>query len=158
MTHPSNANPRYLVELTTPNIELGAKRAGRSPEDVEIMAGGFVATGPTSEAVRAERERAREYLSFLYSTPQYWPSLELHGWGDVGRHLHQLTREGRWEEMRSAITDEMLDQLVPMGRYDEIAEILREWYGELVSMLTFPMPEDPAYDAEAAAAIAALRD
>jgi probable F420-dependent oxidoreductase len=158
MTHPSNANPRYLRELTTPNIETGAKRAGRSPKDVEIMAGGFVATGPTSEAVRAERERAREYLTFLYSTPQYWPSLELHDWGDVGRHLHQLTREGRWAEMQGAITDEMLDQLVPTGTYDEIAEILRAWYGGLVSGITFPMPEDPAYDAEATAAITALKE
>ncbi len=158
MTHPSNTNPRYLRELTIPNIEVGAKRAGCSPRDVRIVAGGFVATGPTREAVRAERERTREYLTFLYSTPQYWPSLELHGWGDVGRRLHRLTREGRWPEMQGAITDEMLDQLVPTGSYDEIAEILRAWYGGLVSGITFPMPDDPAYDAEATAVIAALKE
>ncbi len=96
-------------------------------------------------------------MTFLYSTPQYWPSLELHGWGELGRRLHQLTREGRWEEMRGAITDEMLDQLVPSGPYHDIAGILTDWYGELASSITFPMPDDPQYDAQARAVIQALR-
>ena len=157
ITHPTNTSPRYLRELTLPNLETGAKRTGRSPAEVRIMSGGFVATGPTPEAAKAERERIREYMTFLYSTPQYWPSLELHGWGELGRRLHQLTREGRWEEMRGAITDEMLDQLVPSGPYDDIAGILTDWYGELASSITFPMPDDPQYDAHARAVIQALR-
>ena len=81
------------------------------------------------------------------------PSLELHGWGEVGRHLRRLTREGRWQEMKGAITDEMLDQLVPLGSYGEIADVLRQWYGDLVTALAFPMPEDPSYDTQAAAVI-----
>ena len=156
MTHPTSTSPRFLRELTIPNVETGAKRAGRSPSEVRIMASGFVATGPNREAVQAERERIREYLTFLYSTPQYWPSLELHGWGEVGRRLHQLTREARWEEMGNAITDEMLDQLVPSGSYDDIAGTLRDWYGGLASSITFPMPDDPKYDSQAGAVIQAL--
>ncbi len=158
MTHPTNTNPRYLRELTAPNLEIGARRAGRSRAELEVLASAFLATGPTGEIVRAERERIREYLSFLYSTPQYWPSLELHGWGDVGRHLRQLTREGRWQEMKGAITDEMLNQLVPLGTYGEIAGVLRAWYGDLVTGISFPMPEDSGCDAQAAAVIEALRD
>jgi probable F420-dependent oxidoreductase len=157
MTHPTNTNPRYLRELTAPNLEIGARRAGRTRAEVEVLASSFLATGPTREAVEAERERIREYLSFLYSTPQYWPSLELHGWGDVGRHLRRLTREGRWDEMKGAITDEMLNQLVPLGSYGEIADVLREWYGDLVTGIAFRMPEDPSYDAQAAAVVEALR-
>jgi len=157
MTHPTNTNPRYLRELTAPNLEIGARRAGRSRGEIEVLASAFLATGPTREVVDTERERIREYLSFLYSTPQYWPSLELHGWGDVGRHLRQLTREGRWEEMKGAITDEMLDQLVPLGTYGEIADVLCEWYGGLVTGIAFRMPEDPSYDAHAAAVIETLR-
>ncbi|MCZ6713902.1 MAG: TIGR03617 family F420-dependent LLM class oxidoreductase [Deltaproteobacteria bacterium] len=157
MTHPTNTSPRYLRELTLPNVEAGAKRAGRSPAELRLMAGGFVATGPTPDAVGAERERIREYLTFLYSTPQYWSSLELYGWAELGRRLHQLAREGRWEEMGGAITDEMLDQLVPSGPYEEIAEILSDWYGGLASSITFPMPDDPKYDPQASAVIRALR-
>jgi alkanesulfonate monooxygenase SsuD/methylene tetrahydromethanopterin reductase-like flavin-dependent oxidoreductase (luciferase family) len=108
--------------------------------------------------VGAERERIREYLTFLYSTPQYWPSLELHGWLGVGRKLHRLARDGRWTEMRHLVTDEMLDRLVPAGTYDEIAEILDEWYGGLATGITVPMPEDPADDPRVAAVVAALQD
>jgi hypothetical protein len=96
-------------------------------------------------------------LTFLYSTPQYWPSLELYGWVELGRRLHQLTREGRWKEMGGMITDEMLDQLVPSGPYDQIARILSDWYGGLASSITFPMPDDPKYDPQASAVIQALR-
>ncbi len=157
MTHPTNTSPRYLRELTLPNLETGAKRTGRSPAEVRLMAGGFVATGPTPKAVRAQRERIREYMTFLYSTPQYRPSLELYGWGELGRRLHQLTREGRWEEMAGAITDEMLDQLVPSGAYGDIARILSDWYDGLATSITFPMPDDPKDDAQASAVIRALR-
>jgi hypothetical protein len=31
--------------------------------------------------------RIREYLAFLYSTPQYWPTLALHGRQEVGERL-----------------------------------------------------------------------
>ena len=40
----------------------------------------LLATGATQEEALAERERWRELLTFLYSTPSYWPSLELFGW------------------------------------------------------------------------------
>ena len=60
--------------------------------------------------------------------------------------------------MKGAITDAMLDALVPQGRYEEIAGVLREWYGGLASSVTFPLPDDPTADAQVAAAIAALRE
>ena len=158
MTHPTNTHPRYLRELTLPSLEEGAKSAGRSATELEVMVGGFVATGPDAEAMRAERERIREYLSFLYSTPQYVPSLELEGWGEVGQRLHRLSREGRWAEMKSLVTDEMLDRLVPAGSYAEIADVLRDWYGGLATRITFPMPLDPAHDAQAADVIRSLQE
>ena len=121
------------------------------------MAGGLVVTGASDDEVAAQREHVRELLSFLYSTPAYWRTLELHGWGDTGRRLHRLTREGRWGEMAGAIDDEMLDALVPQGRYDEIAGVLDSWYGELASRVAFPVPAATARDAQVQEVIAALR-
>jgi probable F420-dependent oxidoreductase len=159
MTHPTNTNPRYLREVTRPEMATGSARiAGRDPSDVRLIASTFVATGPTPAAVQAERERLREYLGFLYSTPQYWRTLELHGWQDVGHRLHQLTREGKWAEMKAAITDSMLDLLVATGTYDEIGPILRDWYGELASGITLRMPDDSRHDARVARLIATLHD
>ncbi len=157
VTHPTNTSPRTLRELTLPNIEIGAKKAGKTRDRVEIIAGGFVATGATAEAVAAERERIREYLGFLYSTPQYWRTLELHGWRDLGERLRELARAGRWDEMKASIGNEVLDALVPAGTYDEIADVLKDWYGDLATGLSFRMPEDPGDDDRAAAVIQRLR-
>ena len=101
--------------------------------------------------------RIREYLAFLYSTPQYWPTLALHGWQEVGERLRAFAREGRWAEMKGAVGDEILDGIVPAAVYDELADLLREWYGELATGVTLRMPADPADDARAAAVIDRLR-
>jgi probable F420-dependent oxidoreductase len=158
LTHPTHSAPRTLRELTRPALAAGSARTGRDAARLELMAGGLVVTGATPERLAAERERVRELLTFLYSTPAYWPTLELFGWREVGERLHRQTREGRWGEMRGAITDEMLDALVPQGLYPEIAGVLLDWYGGLASSLTFPLPDDPTDDAQIARAIAALRD
>jgi len=158
LTHPTGSAPRTLRELTRPSLERGAARADRDARRLELMAGGLVITGATASEIAAEREHVRELLTFLYSTPSYWPTLELYGWRDVGERLHALTREGRWADMKGAVTDAMLDALVPQGSYDEIARVLRDWYGGLATSLTFPLPDDPTHDAKAARAIAALRE
>jgi alkanesulfonate monooxygenase SsuD/methylene tetrahydromethanopterin reductase-like flavin-dependent oxidoreductase (luciferase family) len=157
MTHPTNTAPSFLREFTRPHIARGAERIGRDGARVALMAGGLVITGADDEAVAAQREHVRELLTFLYSTPAYWRTLELFGWDDVGPRLHAFTREGRWNEMTGIIDDSMLAALIPQGRYDEIADVLVAWYGELASLVTFPVPPDPAQDGAATEVIAALR-
>jgi len=157
MTHPTNSAPRYLREVTLPEMAKGAERAGRSPQELALVAAGFVATGAAPPGVAREREKIRELLTFLYSTPAYWRSLELYGWGDVGRKLHELTREGRWADMTGTIGDDMLDALVPQGTYDEIAATLLAQFGGLADRITFPIPDDAGADAQAAAVIEQLR-
>ncbi|MGH0030537.1 MAG: TIGR03617 family F420-dependent LLM class oxidoreductase [Myxococcota bacterium] len=158
MTHPTNASPRFLREVALPAVAQGAKRAGRDPSEIELLAGPMVITGADDAELAAQREYVREMLTFLYSTPAYWPSLELFGWKEVGERLHRLTREGRWDDLRGAVSDEMLDALAPAGRYDEIGDVLRDAYGGLAARINFPVPKDPARDADAARAIAVLRE
>jgi len=158
MTHPTNTAPRYLRDVVRPRLAAGAARAGREATTPRLMVGPFVATGPSDDDAHAERERIRQLLAFLYSTPAYWPSLELFGWKDRGEQLHDLSRAGRWEEMTPVVGDDMLDAFVPTAPYDAIADRLRAWYGELTDWLTFPIPSDPAHDGEAATVIAQLRD
>ncbi len=157
MTHPTNTGPRYLREVIVPALRRGAERAPRSLDGFATIASTFVATGAAAAAVAREREQLREILAFVYSTPQYWPSLELHGWPDVGPRLLELTRAGRWAEMKDAIGDDILAALVASGTYAEIAPILRHWYGDLVDAITLRMPADPADDDKLARVIDALR-
>ena len=157
MTHPTNAAPRYLREVILRRIERGAERSGRESSAVDLMVGSLVITGPDEATLATEREVVRQLLTFLYSTPSYWPSLELFGWRDRGEQLHALTREGRWGDLANVIDDEMLGTFAPIGRYGEIADVLREWYGGLTSWITFPMPTDPTHDDQAATVIKQLQ-
>jgi probable F420-dependent oxidoreductase len=157
VTHPTNASPRVLRERVAARVAEGERKAGRAAGACAIVAGGFVATGRDATAVAAARESIREYLGFLYSTPNYAGALELHGFADLQPSLQRLARAGRWGEMRSAIPDALLDEVVPAAPYGEIADLLRERFDGLCDALTFPVPADPADDALAAQAIARLR-
>lgn len=157
MCHPTNTAPRYLREVVVPRIERGAARTSRPASDVRLMVGCLVATGVTDAVASEERLRARQLLGFLYSTPAYWPSLDLFGWRDRGERLHALSREGRWDALPDAVSDEMLETFVPTASYADIPALLRDWYGEFTDWITFPMPTDPLHDPEVAKTIAALK-
>ncbi len=157
ITHPTNTPPEYIREVCLPRLRAGFERAGRDGSDFRLVLGPLTATGKNEAVVAAEWEKQRRLLGFLYSTPAYWPSLELFGWQDKGRQLQAMTRAGEWQRMSEIITDEMLEKFVPRGTYDDIAAVYRQRYAALSDRITFPMPEDPADDELAAAAIADLR-
>jgi probable F420-dependent oxidoreductase len=157
MSHPTHSAERVLRELTIPALERGARRAGRSPGEVARMAAGLVATGPTAEAVQQAREQTRELFAFLYSTPAYWPALEIYGSRELGERLHALSREGRWSELAPLIPDELLDTMVPCAPYGEIAALLVDRYRDLATHITFPAPETPDRDEQVRSVIASLR-
>ncbi len=157
MSHPTHSAPRVLEQLALPALERGAARVGRKAQDLERMAAGMVSTGRDEPAVERERKKNRELLGFLYSTPSYWPALEIYGCNEIGEQLHAMAREGRWAEMPGLVDDDLLETMIPSGTYDEIADRLRERNRGLATQITFPMPEDPDDDGRVAEVIAALR-
>ena len=156
-THPTNTSVRYLKEVILPQIAVGTAQREPGRARPFISASQFVATGPDDATVAAERERFRDMLAFLFSTPAYWASLELFGWQHIGEQLLALTREGRWKDMPGVFTDEVLDTFLVSGRYDQLPERLVSRFGGLVDRITLTVPNDPANDAAAAAAIRAIR-
>ena len=156
VTHPTGSAPRYVREVVAPRIAEGARRAGRAPAACALQVGPLIATGEGAEDVRREREGVRRLFGFLFSTPPYWPPLELFGWKQRGEKLHELSRAGRWDEMTDLVSDEMLDTFATSAPYAEVADVLRERYASLTDWITFPVPADPAHDASAARAIRAL--
>lgn len=157
MSHPTHSATRVLQELALPALERGAQRSGRKASDLERMAAGMVSTGKDQDAVAAEQAKNRELMGFLYSTPSYWPALEIFGRKEVGETLHAMSREGKWAEMPGLIDDELLETIVPSGTYDEIADKLIARNVGLATQMTFPMPNDPADDDRTAEVVAALR-
>ncbi|MBE9540285.1 MAG: TIGR03617 family F420-dependent LLM class oxidoreductase [Proteobacteria bacterium] len=158
ITHPTNSPPEYIRDVCLPRLQAGFELGGHDGNAFKLVLAPLTATGSDEENVSAQWEKQRSLLGFLYSTPAYWPSLELFGWRDKGQQLQELTRAGNWQDMPRIITDEMLDKFVPRGAYDVIAEVYRERYAGLTQRITFPMPEDPADDQLAARAVAALQE
>jgi len=71
----------------------------------------FSALGDKEGEIPELRENDRRFLATVFSTPRYWPILEMFGWPELGPHLKQLVRAERWEDMIPRCTDEMLDTL-----------------------------------------------
>ena len=157
ISHPTNTPPEYIRQVCLPRLQAGFEQAGRDGAAFQLMLGPLTATGKNEEILTREREKQRSLLAFLYSTPAYWPTLELLGWQDTGQQLLDMTREGSWEKLDSLITDEMLERIIPIGTYAEIERIYRQRYQGLTGRITFPMPEDPSDDEMAAEVISRLQ-
>ncbi len=140
--HPFST-PEYTREVIWPHVVRGARRAGRTLDDFELVAGGFIATGATAEEVQAARERVRYRIAFYGSTRSYRPVLEHHGWGRLNDVLHRLAGQGRWDELATAVPDEVLDAFCISGTYEEIASAVSLRLEGLVDMVTFPLPANP---------------
>ena len=157
ITHPTNSSPRFLREVVGPCVAKGAARSSRDPAEMRCLASPLVATAPDAATLAERREKSRELLGFLYSTPSYWPSLELFGWKERGEALREHSRAGRWDAMKAVVDDEMLDAFLPSGTHDEIVERLQESYAGLCSDLAVPLPDDPGEDAAMARVLSRLR-
>jgi len=155
--HPTNSSGRYIREVMLANVKRGAARSGRETSQLAVIANPLSAIASTPEAIAVQREAHRRTLANLYSTPNYWPSLELFGVMELGERLHAMVREGRWDDMPALIDDELLDAVVPSGHPEEIADALRTEFGELASGIYLSLPDDPAEDRVVGRVVARLQ-
>lgn len=156
ITHPTNSGRRYLEEICLPNIAEGAARVGRNLHDIQIVINTEIASGGTAEELAVERARQRDLLAFLYSTPAYGRTLELHGWDDLGDRLRTLIREERWADLQTVIPDDILEILIPTALYEDLADLLIDRYADIADGITIHPPEDPADDGRFSEVLSAL--
>lgn len=122
---------RYLEEAIIPRVQEGMARTGRTREHFEITGGGFVATGKNDEDTAKAFEIVRGRVAFYGSTPGYWGVLELHGYGDLGRELNAMSKAGKWDEMPSRVSDDVVHLFAAVGTHKEIAGKIAERFGGL---------------------------
>jgi hypothetical protein len=126
-------SPKYINDIILPAVIEGAKKSNRDPKECELLWGGFIATGETEEDLKAAKRNVAARISFYASTRTYKPALEFHGWGDINEALHKLSVEGKWEEMFSLVTDEMVETLGFCGTGLEVANSLKNNIGPICS-------------------------
>jgi probable F420-dependent oxidoreductase len=132
---------RYAREVTMPALERGFAIGGRRRADFSVSLPAFTVSGTTAEQWDASRRAVKEQIAFYGSTPGYRGVLELHGWGDLGVELNQLSRQGEWVAMGELITDEVLDAFAVSGEPDELAPAIVARYGDLVDRVGFDVPQ-----------------
>jgi probable F420-dependent oxidoreductase len=130
--HPLNT-PTYLRETLLPNLAAGAARSGRRVEDLEIIVPAFLVVGD-NEAERAVwRERARVQVAFYGSTPNYAFIFEQLDREDMTDLLREHQRAGDVAGMAAEIDDDLLENFVTEGRWDDIADTIVARYGGLAT-------------------------
>ena len=139
--HPFST-PAYTREVIWPNVEIGAKRSGRSLETFEMVGGGFIATARGDEDVQKAREQARYRIAFYASTRTYLPVLEHHGWGAMNGDLRRLIAQQRWGDLASVIPDDVLDEFCVSGTYTEIIPRIAARSAGVVDCIGFPLPKN----------------
>jgi len=152
--HPFSTLP-YIESVTLPAIDRGLKKSGRSREDFEISYSCFVVTGRTEEEFEASKKASKERIAFYGSTPAYKGVLEAIGVGELQGELNAMSKQGRWKEMGTLITDDILEAFGVVGEPKEIAPQMLSRYGSFTDRTSASFPV--ADDAERAAIIAQLR-
>lgn len=133
--HPFHTIP-YLDQVVLPNMEDAAKEAGRLLDDVERVTTIFIMTGSNDEEIEAAKEPVRQQISFYASTPSYRSVLEASGW-DFGEKLTAMSKRGEWDKMPAAVPDEALDGVGVIAPVDDLAEAIKERYGDRVQRVGF---------------------
>jgi probable F420-dependent oxidoreductase len=99
-----------------------------------IMIGVGASNGELAHAV----EKVRYQIAWYGSTPAYRGVLELHGWGDLARDLHLLSKQERWTEMSALIDDEVLSTFSLVGSPERVGtDITRRFKGLLTRAIVY---------------------
>lgn len=144
--HPFSTR-KYLAEVSNARIDAGLQSVGRERKHMEIVSGGFIATGPNEKILSKWREYVRFRIAFYCSTKAYWDVLRLHGIEDLGVKVQPYPRQRRWNEMAALISDEMIDLFGIVATYDDLPAAIEKRYGGLADTI-YPLQLEPDFDPE----------
>jgi probable F420-dependent oxidoreductase len=136
--------PRYLQEVTVPEVERALAENGRDRRAFEIVATTFTAAGDTEEEIQKARAALRRQISFYGSTPAYKGVFELHGWYDLQPELNRLSKEGKWDEMAAGLSEDVVDAFVVSGTAEQVVDQLKTIFAGKIDRTSLSLGvEDP---------------
>ena len=141
--HPFSTLP-YIESVTLPAIDKGLAKAGRSRADFEISYSNFVVTSRDEREFEASKQAARERIAFYGSTPAYKGVLDSIGVGELQGELNTMSKQGRWKEMGTLITDDILGEFAVVGEPGDIAPEMLRRYGSFTDRTSASFPVSDA--------------
>lgn len=118
----------YLRERLLPAVARGAAKAGRRPEDVDLIVPVFAVPGDSPEERAPLVERTRFQIAFYGSTKNYAYQFDDLGFEGTSARINERLKAGDLVGMAALITDEMLEHFAVVCRWDELADRLIERY------------------------------
>ena len=127
LVHPLNT-PKFIDTVTVPSIEEGLAKSELKREDFSLACQALVVTGEDEESYKTAYETVRGQIGFYGSTPAYKVVLDTEGWGDLQPELREMTKEGRWQDLPTLVSDEMVETIATCGPPDVVGSKLVERY------------------------------
>jgi probable F420-dependent oxidoreductase len=150
----------YLRTVTLPALERGRGRRAGAPslDGFTICGPAFTCVGRDEGELGKAIEGTKAQIAFYASTPAYRGVLDLHGWGDLQPEVTRLSKEGRWNEMRDLVDDDLLHAMAVVGNPKEVAAGLHERWAPVAQRISFysTYEADPSIWPELLAELAAL--
>jgi probable F420-dependent oxidoreductase len=117
---------RYIAEFIKPNVDIGAKRAGRNLKDIDFTT--LLITSISHDRQRAIQD-AKNQIAFYASVKSYEGILNLHGWEQQKLAIWEHFKTFNLAKMAEAVTDDMVEQIAIAGTPVECREQLKKWEG-----------------------------
>jgi len=118
-----NLWPRQALPKMMEHVEIGARRAGKRVEDIEIV-NRLVAM--VTDDVDAARTRFRTQYAPYYANPVYNNFLKWAGFEDEAAGILAGWQARDRELSTGSMTDEMIDAVVAIGDMDTVQQRVRE--------------------------------
>lgn len=122
----------YLREVSLPALERGWAKSGRKREDFDISYPVFVVTGRDERELDQAKVATKQQLAFYGSTPAYKPVLDSIGAGELQPELNAMSKQGRWTEMGSLFTDDVMNAFAIVAEPRDIANQIKTRFGDVI--------------------------
>ena len=128
----------YIENRLLPQVAEGAGKAGRSPDEVDLIVPVFAAPGDTPEERAPFVHRAKTQIAFYGSTKNYGFQFDDLGFEGTSAVLNEKLKAGDLQGMADTITDEMLEHYAVVATWDEMADALVDRYqGTAARVVTY---------------------
>lgn len=126
----------YFEQVVKPNIEIGAKRAGKNPADVKIAAWLLTAVAEKHEDALRHSQHS---LAFYFSTRSYGAVADMGGFTKEKEQVLEIFGRNRThpdsEAMADAISPAMVDAMTLTGTPDEVRQKVGEFESRVDSVI-----------------------
>lgn len=116
-------HPEFLQSKTWPALEAGLQRRDPGLPPLEVVGSCFCLNTEHRDYTQ-KRKEALGRLAFYASTPNYREVLACLGLESLHQELHQLSRQGRWDDMASALPADFVAACLVEGDAHSIVETL----------------------------------